>query len=480
MSIAFVPLYIRYLGIESYGLIGVFALLQAWLALLDMGIKPTLGREMALFRAGARGVRAIRDLLRSMEIVALCIALVIVLGVGFASNWLANDWVHAEGIFPDDISNAFVVMGSLIALRFLEGIYAGAIIGLQKQVFLNAVTSFMATLRGLGALAVLAWISPTIGAFFLWQCMISILTLVILVTALYRILPRIECSGSFSLEALKSIRHFAGGMLGISFLALLLTQIDKIILSKLLSLSNFGYYTLAATLAGGLYMLAAPVTQAYAPRLSELHACGDDVRFAETYHFGSQLVCVIMGSLGLTLIVFSAPILKLWTQDDVLVASSSDLLVLLALGNLFNGLMWMPYQAQLAQGWTSLAVRVNAVAVIVFLPALLWVTPRYGALGAACVWVGLNFCYLMLNVHLMSRRILKREKWRWYLDDVFAPLFLGGLMSLFLLLLKPDQLGTLGQAIWLFTAAVSIMLSASLGASRIRHRLLGHLRRLRE
>ena len=31
MSLAFVPLYIKYLGIESYGLIGIFALLQAWL-----------------------------------------------------------------------------------------------------------------------------------------------------------------------------------------------------------------------------------------------------------------------------------------------------------------------------------------------------------------------------------------------------------------------------------------------------------------
>ena len=46
ISLAFVPLYIKYLGIEAYGLIGIFAMLQAWLGLLDMGMKPALGREI--------------------------------------------------------------------------------------------------------------------------------------------------------------------------------------------------------------------------------------------------------------------------------------------------------------------------------------------------------------------------------------------------------------------------------------------------
>ena len=76
MGLAFIPLYIRFLGIEAYGLIGLFALLQAWLSLLDMGLTPTLGREMARFTGGSRSAESIRDLLRSIEFIALAIALV--------------------------------------------------------------------------------------------------------------------------------------------------------------------------------------------------------------------------------------------------------------------------------------------------------------------------------------------------------------------------------------------------------------------
>lgn len=83
MGLAFIPLYIKYLGVEAYGLIGIFAILQAWLGLLDMGMKPALGREMARFIGGAHNAQSIRDLLRSIEIIGIAIAAAIALGIWF-------------------------------------------------------------------------------------------------------------------------------------------------------------------------------------------------------------------------------------------------------------------------------------------------------------------------------------------------------------------------------------------------------------
>ena len=92
MALAFLPLYVQYLGIEAYGLIGLFGALQAWLMLLDAGMSPTLGREMARFTAGARTVQSIRDLLRSLEIVGVIVACTIGAWLWAASGWLARDW----------------------------------------------------------------------------------------------------------------------------------------------------------------------------------------------------------------------------------------------------------------------------------------------------------------------------------------------------------------------------------------------------
>ena len=56
----------------------------------------------------------------------------------------------------------------------------------------------------------------------------------------------------FQKQLLKGIWRFTAGMSGISILAVILTQLDKVILSKMLSLEMFGYYTLASMVAMSL------------------------------------------------------------------------------------------------------------------------------------------------------------------------------------------------------------------------------------
>ena len=233
MSLAFVPLYIKYLGIEAYGLIGIFVLLQAWLTLLDLGMKPALAREMARFTGGGLNTQSVWDLLRSIEIIAVCIAVLIALGIFVASEWFATSWVKPDQVPIDVVMQAFTLMGLVFAIRFVENIYTNSIAGLQRQVLQNAVMGVMATLRGLGSVGVLVWISPTIEAFFVWQGFISLATALVFMAVVYRILPRPPRAARLSVSALRDIWRFAAGMLSITFLSLLLTQIDKLVLSRL-------------------------------------------------------------------------------------------------------------------------------------------------------------------------------------------------------------------------------------------------------
>jgi O-antigen/teichoic acid export membrane protein len=422
MGFAFVPLYIKYLGIEAYGLIGFFALLQAWLSLLDMGMSPTLSREMARFTGGGHTTNTIRDLLRSVEIIAVVVASVIVICIYLGADWLATSWVNSETIPSEDVAQAIVIMGLVIATRFIESIYRSSITGLQRQVLLNAVGSTMATLRGAGAVIILAFVSPTVPAFFLWQGLVSIITLLVLGFATYQSLPNDGCRGVFSWPALRNIANFASGMVGISVLSLLLTQIDKIILSKMLSLSAFGYYTLASMLAGALYTLVSPITQAWFPRLTQLHESGNSAELVQKFHQGAQLVSVIAGSASLVMIFQGETFLRLWTQDVALAAKVAPLLSLLALGYLLNTLMWIPFETQLAHGSVKLPVKINIIAVIFIVPATLLLTPHFGSQGAAWAWVLLNTGYVLIGVHFMFHKVLPDEKWNWYFHDVMKPL----------------------------------------------------------
>ena len=474
MSLAFVPLYIKYLGIEAYGLIGIFAMLQAWLGLLDMGMKPTLAREMARFTGGGHDPQSVWNLLRSIEIIAFCLAALIGIIVWAASDWLATDWVQAGETPVDAIAQAFTLMGLVIALRFIENIYMSCISGLQRQVLQNTVTVIMETFRGLGAVAVLIWVEPTIDAFFFWQGLVSLVTTVIFMVVVYHILPKPARVARFSLSALNDIWRFAAGMFGITLLALLLMQVDKILLSRLLSLESFGYYTLASLVAGSIYIMVGPIGTAFYPRFTELLVRKNDQALINTYHLGAQLVTVLMGSAAVILIVFAERILLLWTADPVLTERVSPVMRVLALGTFLNGLMGIPYQMQLAHGWTSLSIRINIVAVVILIPAILWLVPIYGVMAAAWVWVSLNTFYILIGVNFMYRKILISEKWPWYTQDILIPLLATISTALMVdwLISYPDT--PFAQIGLLVLSSLFVVTAACLSAPLVRRQVMRH------
>ena len=132
MSLAFIPVYIEYFGIEAHGLIGLFGVLQAWLALLDMGMTPVLVREMARFTGGALSAQSVRDLLRTIEVIALLVSVLVVSGIALSAQWIATSWLKAEALPTAVVAQACTIMGTLTALRFAEGVYRSAMVGLQR------------------------------------------------------------------------------------------------------------------------------------------------------------------------------------------------------------------------------------------------------------------------------------------------------------------------------------------------------------
>lgn len=475
MGLAFIPLYIKYLGIEAYGLIGIFAMLQAWLTLLDMGMTPTLGREMARFTGGGHDAQSIRNLLRSIVTIGLCIALIVFLGVWTGSTWIATNWVNAGKLPVPVVAQAFTVMGLVTALRFIEGIYRSAVVGLQRQVILNAATIILETLRGLGAVGILVFISPTIGAFFIWQGLLSLATLAIFAWIVYSSLPKSPRPASFSVDSLQSVWRFASGMLLITVLALLLTQVDKILLSRLLTLEAFGYYSLAFVVSNAIYRLAGPVTQAIFPHFAALEARGDQTGLILAYHKGAQLVTVLMGPAAIVLMVYPDVILGLWTRNMGLTEKVAPLLAVLSAGVLLNGLMQIPSLLQLAHNWTSLTVKVNAIAVCVIVPAIIGSVSKYGAIGAAWTWVALNTGYVLIQIPLIHRRILRTEKWRWYFQDVAVPLVAASIAALLLRQSWPAGMGNWGQVTALMLSSGLTMMASVLAAPLVREQLGRHL-----
>ncbi|MCI5133598.1 MAG: polysaccharide biosynthesis protein [Candidatus Electrothrix sp. AW2] len=467
MGLAFVPLYIHFMGIEAYGLTGFFAALLGVFGILDMGLSTTLNREMARLSVQQDKAQEMRDLLRTLEIPYWLVALLIGIIVLLVSPFIAYHWVKVKELSPDSVHTAVMLMGLCLAFQWPMGFYSGGLMGLQRHVLLNTINVVAATFRGIGAVLVIWLISPTVEAFFWWQAVVSAFHIMSIVFFVWHSLPSAPKLPRFRQELLRNIWRFAAGMTGITLTVFFLVHLDKIILSRILSLEMFGYYTLAYVVAGTLYRVIGPVYSATYPKMTTLVESGNEKELIQLYHKSAQLISVLVLPVALVIAFFSKEILLIWTKDPVTTENTYLLVSILVMGTAFNGLMHIPFALQLAHGWTRLALSVNIVSVLILVPLLIVFAQKYGAVGAASIWLILNTNYVLITPTLMHRRLLSAEKWRWYIKDVGRPLLAAAVVCFIVRLIIQSDWSVLPLVVGIGLTSGIALLAAAFSGNRL-------------
>lgn len=233
----------------------------------------------------------------------------------------------------------------------------------------------------------------------------------------------------FDIEKLKSVWRFTAGMSGIGLTALVFTQMDKLILSKMLGLEEFGHYMLATVVVSGLYVLITPVYNVVYPRFSALVATGDTDKLVDLYRLGTRLLVGTIFPIAMVLAVFGHELVLVWTGNPAIASSVAPVIALLAIGSGLHGAMYFPYALQLAYGMTRLPLTINVILMMVFLPLIVYFATTYGAFGGALAWLVLHVMYMLLGTWLTHRRLLKGVGAGWLLQDIGIPLMLTSLIG---------------------------------------------------
>lgn len=421
MSFIFVPAYLTFIGAEGYGFISLYTTLVALFALLDFGLSLTANREIARYGAHAEERSKARAMMRTFEAIYWVIALLIGGAIALMADFVVTHWITLHTIPLDQARRGVQLMGLVAVVRWPVSLYVGALQGMQRQVSVNLITSAAATAAGGGAVLVLWLGAPRVDLFVGWQLVIFALQVAALRFAVWRALhldgdrPRVR----FAL--LRESAGFSLGIMGITLLSLVLTQLDKLLLTRLLSLREFGYYTVAAGIAQLLLNAGSSVETASFPALTAAVQRGEADQESAVYHKASRTLAVLVMPAALTIALFAPELLRLYLSTPEAIAQSGRVLPWLILGNMCLAIMFLPFSLQLAHGWTSLSIWKNVIAVALFVPLLLYLVPRFGTLGAAMAWLSLTLGYLLFEVPVMHARLLRGEKARWYLRDLGVP-----------------------------------------------------------
>ena len=385
LALLLTPWYIRLLGVESYGLIGFYMSWVAILGILDTGISATAVREAAWLAARPDERERLPSLLRTLEITYWAVMVVIgVLLIAGAALFGAS-WFNSAAIDPSVVRSALMLMAISLIVQVPSGLYVGTLMGLQQQVDAARLLALFGTLRGAGAVAVLVLIRADIRAFFLWQIVASVLQTATIRAASVRHVAPLGHS-RFSPALLSSISGFAGGMTVITALSLLLTQMDKLVLSRLVSLQALGLYMLAWTVASGLSRVATPLVQAFGPHFTELVATDDEPRLQQQLRVASQLMNALLLAPAMLMAVVAEPILAVWTGNGTVANGAAPLLRVLVIGTLLSSCAYPALSVLYSRKQLRPVILVNVVAAVVLVPVLVMVVRRFGAIGGGVSW----------------------------------------------------------------------------------------------
>jgi O-antigen/teichoic acid export membrane protein len=477
LGVVCVPLFINLMGIEAFGLAGIFLTLQSIFVIFDIGIAATLNREIARLSAEDGNVQEQRDLVFTLQLIYWLIALLTGTAVFLLAPAIAQYWVNPHSLSVDTVRTCVRMMGVGMALQFPFAFYQCGLLGLERQVLLNGVMVVLATMRGLGILLALWFISPAPETFFAGQIATSVLGTGAVAILLWRCLPaQAKGTPGFRFDLIRKVWRFSAAYAANAVANLGLLQGDKIILSTLLPLKMFGYYALAQSLANGLYAIIISINGAIFPQFSGLIARASETELSYIYHRGCQLMSVILMPVAVMMAIFSREVLTLWTGDSVIVENTHLILRLLISGMLLHGLFQIPYLLQIAYGWWRLISNTNLLLLLSIIPLNILMVKSYGGYGAAAIWVLLNVCY-MITVPIMHRRFLRGQQRRWLFEDICLPLSGVLIVSGVAYWLIPKHLSRIETLAYLSVAGMLAVAAAAALASQLRISVLAHFRR---
>lgn len=399
------PWYLSLLGPKLYGLIGFIATLQAIMSLLDVGISQSLIREftLRLNNGNVSRLQAAR-LLRSFEriywqfaIVVLCVAFLV--AAPLTSNWLILDDLPLE-------TGRMAVYGAaaIFAAQFPGSLYRSALISAQAQVSLNIAMITGAVLKHAGGvIAISLW--PALLTYLVWFFLVTLLETLLRAVMAWRCLGGGRTKIAWSREDVRQIIPIALAMSGASIIGALTVQMDKIILSRMVSVDLFGYYVAAWSVAIGMLQLIYPIMNTVLPRVIMLHKEPKTLRLFCAKLTAIVLLIIIAG--GLVFYSFGFQLLNIWLNNSEAVSLIYLPLSILLLGTAMHAIWNVGYLVWLANGNTNKALLSNILALILSISITPILVVKFGLVGAAFGWLIMNVGGMLLSFGWLKCKNIK-------------------------------------------------------------------------
>jgi O-antigen/teichoic acid export membrane protein len=357
IAIILVPLIVKGLGYEAYGLLALALVMFGSFSLLELG----LGRSTTKFIAEYLNCRDWEKLSSVFWLsLGIQLSLGILAGVIIArlAPFIAKTINIEADQFADAINTLYIlalsapfVLGSSSLRGTLEGAQRFDLVNYVKIV-INISTYLIPVISIKFHLNV-----PTIV--FLIFVVRVLASIGYLFSCLY-ILPPLRKRIFLKNAHASSLLSYSGWVAVSNIIVPLLTQIDRYFLATIVSVSAVTFYTVPFEILNGLWIIPGSISGVLFPAFSSLYANKNTDDIVNLYIRPIKYILLTLTPIILIITTFAKDILLLW-QGTMFAENSTIVLQILVIGVLINSLEWVPASLLMGIGRADLPAKVHIV-----------------------------------------------------------------------------------------------------------------------
>jgi O-antigen/teichoic acid export membrane protein len=398
------------LGAEQYGLYTVLFLFLGYAAALDLGLSFSLVKRIAEHDP-ERQRGAIESLVNAAAAVYATVALLFMLALVLGRSWVAHDVLKLPERLVPTAEAAALILACSVPFTTAITIFGALFRGLLRFEYVALFSLMNGSLYAVGAAILVASGAELRALLGLYAGLMAASSLAQWVV-LRRLLPGLRIVPTLQRSTLRELFAFGSFMMFNQVGQIALLQLDRVVISRLLSVAMTAYYAVPLSISQRVGMLGAAAATVAFPRSSGSLARGELHAFRREYLHSTRVVAWLTVAPALVVIVFADKLLTFW-MSPAFAANGTVPLRLLSFAAFWIAVASLGAVSIEGSGrpWVTSAFIAFSAALNVI--GLLVLTPRRGLDGAAASVTIALLVLAALNVWYCGRKVTAASVREW-------------------------------------------------------------------
>lgn len=378
-----IPYLLKNIGIEAFGILTLIWALIGYFSLFDFG----LGRALTQQVSAARGSDKYSNLPTLVKTGLYFTVITGVLGgllLAFLADPLALHWLKISVLLQPTSVQALLIASVGIPLTTLTTGLRGVLEGFEDFRGVNLLRICLGVANfALPALSVM-FVSNSLA----WMVggLIIARSIILLAHAwlVHLKMPKGWVVAKLSMKEMRTLLSFGMWMLVSNIVSPLMVTADRFIISGMLGATAVAYYTIPFELLIRVLVVPGALTAALFPRLALLLTT--NIPEAERlYRSSVKIISLILIPTCLIIALGSKWGMTQWLGANF-AEQSWKIVVVMAIGLIFNGVAHVPFAAIQAKGSARTTAKLHILELVFYIPLLFVCIKYFGLMGAAMAW----------------------------------------------------------------------------------------------